>query len=83
MSDKRQCMDERNIGRSQSRAPVMIINAQVSYEAFTYASFENLQTGHNMRTKEMTLIVNILNVIYLSEILCCDFDYAIMLCALQ
>lgn len=39
---------------------------------------ENLQTGHNMRTKEMTLIVNILNVIYLSVILCCDFDYAIM-----
>lgn len=39
---------------------------------------ENLQTGHNMRTKEMTLIVNILNVIYLSVILCCDFDNAIM-----
>lgn len=47
------------------------------------------QVGNNMRTKEMTLIVNILNVIYLSEILCCDFDYAIMffatllLCVLQ
>lgn len=47
------------------------------------------QVGNNMRTKEMTLVVNFLNVIYLSEILCCDFDYAIMffatllLCVLQ
>lgn len=47
------------------------------------------QVGNNMRTKEMTLIVNILNVIYLSVILLCGFDYAIMffatllLCVLQ
>lgn len=36
------------------------------------------QVGNNMRIKEMIFIVNIFNVIYLSEILCCDFDYVIM-----